>query len=136
MAVEAKRSKMTPRMRRKYRLRRQLLGSDAKPRICIFKSGRHIYAQLISDESHKTLVSASTLDKEVLGRIGALKEEELKGQSRSSKSVAAEMQVGTVLAERAKGKGFAAAVFDRNGFRYHGRVKSVADGARKAGLHF
>ena len=136
MAVEAKKNKITGRERRRFRLRRNLLGTDAKPRICVFKSGRHIYAQLISDESHKTLVSASTLDESVKGRISALKEEELKGQSRSTKSMAAAMQVGLVLGERAKEQGLVSAIFDRNGFMYHGRVKSVAEGARKAGLQF
>jgi large subunit ribosomal protein L18 len=136
MAVESKKSKVTPREKRKLRLRKRLVGTDAKPRICIFKSDKHTYAQLISDESRKTFVSASTLEDELMAQVAALSAEQIKDRSRSSKGVVAARTVGLALGARAKEKGFVKVVFDRNGFMYHGRVKAVAEGARQAGLQF
>jgi large subunit ribosomal protein L18 len=100
--------------------------------LSVFRSSKHTYAQLISDEDHRTVASASTLDKEVQSQIAKL-EKEAKG---SSKSVAAARAVGLVLAERSKAAKVSSVVFDRNGFLYTGRVKALADGAREGGLEF
>lgn len=136
MAVESKKSTVTPREKRKQRLRKRVFGTDSKPRICVFKSDKHTYAQLISDESRKTLASASTREDEVMAQVAALTPEQIKDRSKSTKGTAAARKVGTVLSARAKEKGFVKAVFDRNGFLYHGRVKAVAEGAREGGLQF
>jgi large subunit ribosomal protein L18 len=118
----------------KMRIRQTLNGTDARPRISVFRSSKHIYAQLISDESHKTIAAASTLDKEVADQIAAVK---LEGRTaKSTKSVAAAKAVGLVLAKRCKEQNVETAVFDRNGFSYTGRVQAVADGAREGGLKF
>jgi len=136
MAAEAKQGGLSRRERRKLRLRKKIKGSDVVPRVSAFKSAKHTYAQLISDQSGRTLVSASTLDQEVLQAVAALNGEQLKGGTRSSKGVAAAFQVGLALGRRAVEKGYRKAVFDRNGFIYHGRIKAVAEGARQAGLVF
>jgi large subunit ribosomal protein L18 len=98
--------------------------AHGRPRLSVFRSSKHIYAQLIDDGAGRTLAAASTLDK-------ALREQIKSGADRS----AAE-QVGRLLAERAKAAGIEAVVFDRGGYRYHGRVKALADSARAAGLAF
>ena len=135
MAVESKKSGLARRIKRKAKLRQRVRGTDSKPRVCVYRSDKHIYAQLISDESRRTLAVASSCEQEVLGQIPAAKEGG-KVQARSSKSVLAAEQVGLAIGKRAKEKGFSKVVFDRNGYLYHGRVKAVADGARKAGLEF
>jgi large subunit ribosomal protein L18 len=99
-----------------------MAGSEGRPRLAVFRSLNHIYAQVIDDTSGKTLVAASTVEKE------------LKGSS-STKSEEAAV-VGRLVAERAKAAGIERVVFDRAGFRYHGRIKSLADAARNAGLDF
>jgi large subunit ribosomal protein L18 len=99
-----------------------MAGSEGRPRLAVFRSLNHIYAQVIDDTSGKTLVAASTVEKE------------LKGSS-STKSEEAAV-VGRLVAERAKAAGIERVVFDRAGFRYHGRIKSLADAARNAGLEF
>ncbi len=116
--------KAARRLRRKRHIRRSLFGLPSRPRLSIYKSVAHMYAQIIDDERGATLCAASTLDKDVKGA--------LKG---SGNKIAAEA-VGKLLAERAKSAGVSKVVFDRNGFRYHGRVKALADGARAAGLEF
>ncbi len=127
--ARTKTEKKNSRLRSKMRSRAKVQGSDAKPRICVFKSSKHTYAQLISDASGKTLVSASTLDKEVLAM--------LKGDEKgSTKSVAAAKAVGAVFAKRALEQKVSEVKFDRNGFLYTGRIKALADGAREAGLAF
>lgn len=136
MAIKSKVVKLSPRERKKQRLRKKIRGTDAKPRLCIFKSVRHTYAQLISDESGKTIAAASTQESAVMERAAGLKAEDLRNEARSAKSEAGARAVGLVVAERAKEKGVARLVFDRNGFLYHGRVKAVAEGARQAGLEF
>ena|SRR5688572_7670882 len=108
--------------RRKRGLRKRIFGVPARPRLSVFRSAKHIYAQVIDDLSGKTLASASTNEK--TGKVE-------KGGNKS----AAE-SVGTKLAERAIGAGVTDIVFDRNGFRYHGRIKALADAARKGGLKF
>ena len=115
-------SRGAARRKRHQRIRLQLAGTQDRPRLAVFRSLNHIYAQVIDDASGTTLVAASTAEKE------------LKGGS-SSKSEEAAV-VGRLLAERAKTAGIERVVFDRAGFRYHGRVKSLADAAREAGLEF
>lgn len=109
---------------RKQRVRKKVLGTDQRPRICVFKSSRHIYAQIISDDRGMTLASVSTLSKDL-----ATKVENIKG-------VEAAKQVGLALAKICKEKNITRLIFDRNGFLFHGRVKAVADGAREGGLEF
>ena len=115
-------SRGAARRKRHERIRLHLAGSDVRPRLAVFRSLNHIYAQVIDDASGTTLAAASTVEKE------------LKGSS-STKSEEAAV-VGRLVAERAKAAGVEHVVFDRAGFRYHGRVKSLADAAREAGLDF
>lgn len=136
MAIESKKVKFSARERIKARLRKKISGTDAKPRMSVFKSGRHTYAQIISDESGKTIVSASSLDSAVVEKASTLSDDCSNNSSASTKSVKAAMAVGIVIAERAKEKGIQNIVFDRNGFLYHGRIKAIADGARQGGLEF
>ena len=112
-------------MRVRSRIRRKGKG---RPRLSIFRSGRHIYAQVIDDGQGRTLAAASTLDRDLKGKL----------KSGCDKTAATEVGklVGQQLAEKAKTAGIEAAVFDRNGYRYHGRVKALAEGAREGGLKF
>ena len=112
--------KEVARQKKKMRIRKKVKGDSESPRLCIFRSARHIYAQIIDDMTGKTLVAASTLDIE--GSKGANKN--------SSKAIGAE------IAKRALGKNIKSVVFDRNGYLYHGRVQALAEGAREAGLSF
>ena len=136
MAVKSKRFKSDPRVKRKLRIRKKISGSQEKPRISVFKSNLHTYAQAISDQSGATLANASTLDKEVKEELSGLDAEKLgiKGKARSLKSVAAATAVGLVLGRRLKALNIGVAVFDRSGFIYHGRIKGVAEGVRKSGI--
>jgi large subunit ribosomal protein L18 len=112
-------------VRRRRRTRAALRQSGhGRPRLSVFRSSKHIYAQVIDDESGRTLAAASTLDKT------------LRGELKTGADRAAAEQVGRLLAERAKAAGVEAVVFDRGGYRYHGRVKSLADAARGVGLVF
>ena len=109
--------------RRRRRVRTALRArASGKPRLSVHRSGKHIYAQVIDDAAGKTLVSASTLDKDVRGKVSADRD--------------ATATVGKTLAERAKKAGVSAVVFDRGGFLFHGRVKALADAAREGGLEF
>ena len=110
------------RRKRHDRIRLHLAGTDVRPRLAVFRSLNHIYAQIIDDASGQTLAAASTVEKELKG-------------STSTKSEEAAV-VGRLVAERAKAAGVERVVFDRAGFRYHGRIKSLADAAREAGLDF
>jgi large subunit ribosomal protein L18 len=112
-------TKPEARARRHRRVRKKVRGSATRPRLVVFRSNRHVYVQLIDDDAGRTLAAASTLDGEVDAR---------------SASVDAAKVVGRVAAERAKRAGITTAVFDRGGYRYHGRVAAVAQGAREAGL--
>jgi large subunit ribosomal protein L18 len=112
------------RTRRHARVRQKVSGSGDRPRLCVFRSLNHIYAQVIDDIKGNTLVTASTLDAEVKG-----------GTKGKKKSGQAEL-VGALLAKRAIDKGISQVAFDRGGFRYQGRVKALADAARKGGLKF
>jgi large subunit ribosomal protein L18 len=114
--------KVEARGRRHRRVRKKVRGTAERPRLSVFRSNRHIYAQVIDDVSGRTIVSASTI--EVEARDGA------------TATVDAAKAVGKRIGERAKAAGVATVVFDRGGFRYHGRVAGVADGAREAGLEF
>jgi large subunit ribosomal protein L18 len=109
------------RIRRRARVRRRLRGTDAVPRLCVFRSGRHTYAQVITDESGRTLAALSTMSKEF-------------GAEAKAGTVGGAKRVGMLIAERLRGQGVERVVFDRNGFLYHGRVRAVAEGAREGGL--
>jgi large subunit ribosomal protein L18 len=117
-------TKVLARVRRQQRVRRRLQGTDARPRLCVFRSGKHIYAQVISDETGRTLAAASTLSPG------------LKGQLQHTGDREAAKQVGTLIARLCQERAIRAVVFDRNGFLYHGRVKALADAARESGLQF
>ncbi|MDJ0986856.1 MAG: 50S ribosomal protein L18 [Desulfobacterales bacterium] len=116
--------KTQARLKRKKRIRKKLVGSADRPRLCVFRSAKHIYAQVIDDSAGKTLASASSTEK-------AVRE---KPESKNKLSNA--NTVGEIIGKRAMEKGVKQVVFDRNGFLYHGRIKAVSDGARKAGLKF
>jgi large subunit ribosomal protein L18 len=105
------RTKQDIRTRLHDRIRKKIRGTPERPRLCVFRSGAHVYAQLVDDDAGRTLVAACSLDKDV-------------------------KEVGGLIASRAKGKGIAAVVFDRGGFQYHGRIKALADAAREGGLKF
>ena len=121
----AKISRKLQTQKRHKRLRRYLNGSSARPRLAVFRSNNHIYAQVIDDDAQQTICSASTVDKE-------LKEDKEKLSSNCSSSSI----VGKLLAKRAMKKGVKQVIFDRGGNLYHGRVKALADAARDAGLNF
>ncbi|MFO0958478.1 MAG: 50S ribosomal protein L18 [Isosphaeraceae bacterium] len=114
------------RERRQLRVRKRLQGSAERPRLAIFRSSKHIYAQVIDDALGKTLAQANTLDKDVQGQLE-------KGYGGNKK--AAEV-VGRIVAERAKGAGIDKVCFDRRSYKYHGRVQALAEAARAAGLNF
>lgn len=109
------------RIRRKSRIRRKINGTAARPRLAVFRSNRYLYAQLINDAKGVTIVSASTLEKELKG---------------ASPTVEGAKKVGALIAGRAKEKGVDKVVFDRAGYRYHGVVKALGDSAREEGLIF
>lgn len=110
--------------KRHRRLRRQLSGTAARPRLAVFRSNNHIYAQVIDDDAQNTLCAASTLDKD------------LRTSLTTSATCDASVAVGELVAKRALAKGIQQVVFDRGGNLYHGRVKALADAAREAGLQF
>jgi large subunit ribosomal protein L18 len=114
----------TPREKRKARIRRKLSGTADRPRLTVYKSLKHMYAQLVDDTTGKTLVSVGTTSKS------------LKGDVKEDDKTAAAKKVGAALAKAAMAKGIEAVIFDRNGFDYHGRVAAVAAAAREAGLKF
>jgi large subunit ribosomal protein L18 len=117
------------RIKRKSRIRKRIFGTQEKPRLSVFRSAKHIYAQVIDDTQGSTVAAASSTEKVVLEHPDY--EGELK---KGKKSMA--VFIGKLVAERAIQKGFKKVVFDRNGFLYHGRVKAVSEGAREAGLDF
>jgi large subunit ribosomal protein L18 len=112
------------RLRRQRHVRKRLFGSDERPRLAVFRSSKHIYAQVINDHTGTTLASASTLDPEI------------RGQHAYGGNKAAAATVGRVVAERAKKAGIDKICFDRRSYKYHGRVQALADAAREAGLKF
>jgi len=117
-------SRSEARKRRHMHIRRTVSGTAARPRLSVFRSLSEVYAQVIDDERGQTLAAASTLDRGLVAK--------LKGLNKSQQA----KEVGKLLAERARAKGVAAVVFDRGGYRYQGRVRALADGAREAGLEF
>jgi len=117
-------SRQQVRQRVRVRIRKRIAGAAARPRLAVFRSQEHIYAQVIDDEHGRTLCAASSLDKDLRARI------------ESGANLAAAKAVGALVAERARSKGIEAVVFDRGGFQYHGRVKALADAAREGGLRF
>ena len=120
----AKNSRSIARVRRHVRVRKNLMGTTERPRLNVFRSLSGIYAQVIDDQTGHTLLSASSVDRDL--------REKLKGMKKSEQA----KLVGQTLAERAKNKGIQTVVFDRGGYRYIGRVKAFADGAREGGLQF
>jgi len=112
------------RRRVRHRIRKKVVGAPARPRLAVFRSDKHIYAQVIDDASGRTVAHVSTLDKE------------LKGAVTRGGNVAAAKAVGSAIAAQLKGKGIEAVVFDRGGYLYHGRIKALAEAAREGGLKF
>ena len=121
MAVK---SRSSARLHRHARVRKNMTGTADRPRLSVFRSVGQIYAQVIDDAAGHTLISASSVDKELRDQV--------KGKKKSEQA----KLVGKAVAERAKSKGITAVVFDRGGFKYMGRVKALADGAREGGLKF
>ncbi|WP_326908410.1 50S ribosomal protein L18 [Sedimentibacter sp. MB31-C6] len=119
-----KKDKNQTRLKRHYRMRKNIVGTPDRPRLNVYRSSKHIYAQVIDDATGITLVSASTQEKELKDKVAEL-----------TKSDAAKL-IGKTVGERAKEKGIDTVIFDRGGYLYHGRVKLLADGARESGLEF
>ena len=132
MAIKAKKVRIKGRKRRQFRIRKRLKGTDERPRISVFKSCKYTSAQIISDAKGATLAAVSTKDADVQAELKALEG----GGDASTKSVLAAKAAGIVLAKKAKAANLETAVFDRNGYLYHGRVKALAEGAREGGLNF
>lgn len=125
MAAPVRRlSREAHRQRIHVRMRKRVVGTPERPRLCVHRSTRHIRAQVIDDAVGRTIVSASSLDKDVRAQI------------RGGGNIAASKVVGKVVAERARSKGVEQVVFDRGGYQYHGRVQALAEAAREAGLKF
>jgi large subunit ribosomal protein L18 len=119
------RGKEARRARAHRRVRNRVSGTAERPRLAVFKSDRHLYAQLIDDLAGRTLAQASTLDAEVRGRLDG-----------GTGNLSAAKVVGAVVAERAKAQGIGQVVFDRGGYIYHGKVRAIAEAAREQGLQF
>jgi large subunit ribosomal protein L18 len=121
-------SRITDRKQRrakiKRRSRQQVRGTSERPRLAVYRSLRHLYAQVIDDEAGVTIASVSTLEKESAGDLSST------GGREAAK------RLGELIAERAKSRGVSSVVFDRSGFKYHGVIRAIADGAREAGLEF
>lgn len=114
--------KQLKRMRRHQRVRAKIYGTKNRPRLCVFRSNKYIYAQLIDDDKGHTLVSVNTV--------------EVSSQNKKLTKTQSSYEIGKLLAEKAKKKKITKVVFDRGGFKYHGRVKALAEGAREGGLMF
>ena len=112
------------RQKRKTRIRKRIFGTEQRPRLSVFRSAKHIYAQIVVDSTGSTILAASSLSPELKGEIGDLKKSE------------AAKKVGELLGRKAAEKNIRKVVFDRNGFLYHGRIKALAEGARESGLEF
>jgi len=122
--MSQKNQRETARQNRKSRIRKRIFGTEQKPRLSVFRSAKHIYAQVVVDSTGSTILAASTLSPEIRSEIGDL-----------DKSGAAK-KVGQLIGKKALEKNIQCVVFDRNGFLYHGRIKALADGARESGLVF
>jgi large subunit ribosomal protein L18 len=117
-------AKLSPLQRRKYRIRNKISGTESRPRLSVFRTARHIYAQVIDDSTGRTVATASTLSGDLKG---ALSEDD---------KIARAKKVGALIAKSCIDKKVERVVFDRNGFLYHGRIKALAEAAREAGLQF
>ena len=124
IAMSPRLEKADALLRRKLRVRRKIKGTPDQPRLSVYRSNKHMYAQVIDDISGRTFVCASTLSPE------------LKGALKNLGNVEAAKKVGTLIAQKCLAKNITAVVFDRNGFLFHGRVKALAQSAREGGLHF
>jgi large subunit ribosomal protein L18 len=124
MAAKVHKRKLSPREHRAARIRKKISGTAERPRLTVYKSNKHIYAQVVDDGRGVTLAAASTLSKELVGQLNDV-----------DKTAAARL-VGKLVAEKARAVNVNKVVFDRNGFPYHGRVAAVAEAAREAGLEF
>ena len=113
------------RLMRHKRLRKRISGTPERPRLSVYRSEKHIYAQIIDDTKGETLVAASTVEKELRDKL-----------NQKTWNVQAAKEVGKIIAERATAKGITEIVFDRGGYKYHGRIKALADSARESGLKF
>ena len=120
----SKKSRSEVRVKKHKRLRNRFSGTAERPRLAVFRSNNHMYAQIIDDTAHHTLVSACTLQKDV------------KAELEKTNNVEAAAHLGTVIAKKAIEKGITSVIFDRGGYVYHGKVKALADAAREAGLDF
>ncbi len=120
----SKKSRADIREKKHMKLRNRFKGTADRPRLAVYRSNMHIYAQIINDLEHKTLVAASTVQKDV------------KAELEKTNDVAAAAYLGKVIAKKAKEKGITEVVFDRGGYIYHGKIKALADAAREAGLEF
>ncbi len=116
-------SRIDPRLKRKARIRRKIAGTTERPRLSVYKSLKHIYAQVVDDSASRTVAFASSLSKELRSHKAGDKKADAR-------------RVGELIAQRCKAANVEAVVFDRNGFPYHGRIAAVAESARKAGLKF
>jgi large subunit ribosomal protein L18 len=114
----------TERRRIHKRIRTKVTGSQARPRLCVYRSSKYVYVQIIDDSQGKTLAAASSVEKEVRGDL------------KQAGNIQAAKLVGKAIAERARAKGIETVVFDRGGYLYHGRIKAVAEAARESGLKF
>jgi large subunit ribosomal protein L18 len=112
------------RQKRKARVRTRIFGTEQRPRLSVFRSAKHIYAQIVVDSTGTTILAASTLSPELRGEVEGLKKSE------------AAKKVGELLGKKAAEKNIRRVIFDRNGFLYHGRIKALAEGARESGLEF
>jgi large subunit ribosomal protein L18 len=117
-----RKEKIKKRLRRKKRIRAKVFGTKERPRLSVFRSAKHIYAQLIDDKENKTLISASDL--------------ELEKSKMKLKKIEKAREVGKLIAKKAKNLKIEKVVFDRGGYKYHGRIKALAEGAREGGLRF
>ncbi len=134
MAIQSKKEKLTSRERCKLKIRKIISGTSERPRISVFRSSKFTYAQVICDVQGKTLLSASTRDKDVMAGVVDVKGDFLHNDSKSTKSICAAYSLGKVLAKKALEKNIATMVFDRNGYIYSGRVKALAEGLRAGGV--
>jgi large subunit ribosomal protein L18 len=116
--------KTVARVRRRARVRARVRGTEERPRLCVFRSGKHLYVQIIADSAGGTLLAVSTLSPE------------LRSQLKKGANVEAAKQVGQLAARKCLERGIRSVIFDRNGFLYHGRVRAVAEAARESGLQF
>ena len=117
-------SRAAARIKRHYRIRNKISGTAQQPRLAVFRSNQHIYAQIIDDAASTTLVAASTMESDIASKLG------------TTSNIAAAEAVGEAVAKKALEKGITEVVFDRGGYVYHGKIKALADAAREAGLKF